>query len=247
MQNLNTGFYEDLNTNFEQAFIMATQNFSHEELINMLRNGNIPEKQIAALKIETLDSEEETTVLISNLTGCDGKIREAVALKINKLLNSSELKYKKYFSEFPEIFADATIDINGNICRLVIDSVYYLKSSSEFSQIYLNKIFEFINDSFKELDNFIFRDKKYVINKQLFKLYWCLEALKLFVDTIDSVKLLEILTRASQEKEYTIREKIAQILVLKPSKEFYSLAEDLKSDENYYVRQVFLNHPSIFN
>ena len=45
--------------------------------------------------------------------------------------------------------------------------------------IELNEILKFINDSFKELDKFIFRDKKYVINKQLFKLYWSLEALKI--------------------------------------------------------------------
>ena len=89
------------------------------------------------------------------------------------------------------------------------------------------------------MDSVIFRDKKYVINKQLFKLYWCLEALKLFVDKIDCQKLLKILERASKEKEYTIREKIAQILLLTNNTVFEQLKNTLKSDENYYVREVF--------
>jgi hypothetical protein len=51
VSDLNTGFYKDLDTNFEQALKMSDVNFSHEQLISMLINGNIPEKQIAALKL----------------------------------------------------------------------------------------------------------------------------------------------------------------------------------------------------
>lgn len=235
---MNTGFYKDLDTNFQEACEMSEREFSHEELIQLLENGNIPQKQIAALKLDCIFNQEEADILINNLTGCDGKIREAVALKINNLLHSDK-DLSLYFYPHSEIFADATIDINANICRLVVDSVEILKPDYNFTKIYLDKILVFIEEAFKELDSFIFRDKKYVINKQLFKLYWCLEALKLLINEIDNQKLLEILKRASEEKEYTIREKVAQILFLTNNVEFEQLKKTLRADENYYVREVF--------
>lgn len=234
---MNSGFYKDLDTNFEQALEMSEREFSHTELLEMLRNGNIPEKQIAALKLDSIDSIEESQILLDNLTGCDGKIREAVALRINRFLNENP-KSAIYFTQ-AEIFANASIDINANICRLVVDSVAILKESTEFSKIYTSKILEFIYESFEELDKFIFRDKKYVINKQLFKLYWSLEALKLFAIEIPFNKLFPILERASREREYTIREKVAQIIVLVDTDSYEPLKKRLKDDENYYVREVF--------
>ena len=233
---MKTDYYKDLDTNFEHAFDLISKDYSHHELIEMLKAGNIVQKQYAALTLETLNTEEESKILINNLTGCDGKIREAVALKINNLLHTNQ-SYINYFSQ-AEIFADATIDINGNICRLVIDSVSILKSDEKFSNIYLTKICEFIETTFDEIDKFIFRDKKYVINKQIFKLYWCLESLKLFVNKIDEATLVKILTKASEIKEYTIREKVAQILINTNSPNFTNLKNILKNDENYYVRMV---------
>lgn len=234
--NLNTGFYKNLDTNFEQALKMSESVFSHEELLDLLKNGNIPEKQIAALKLENVYNLKEAEILVSNLTGCDGKIRETVALKVNSLLNNNE-GLCKFFNQ-AEIFADASIDINANICRLVIDSVAILKKDSEFSKLYLDKILKFINEAFCEIDKFIFRDKKYVINKQLFKLYWALEALYLYTEELSSEILLPILNRAVLEREYTIREKVAIIVKKKSDKKFEQLREKLLNDENYYVRNA---------
>ena len=236
---MNTGFYKDLDTNFELACKMSEQEFNHETLLNLLKTGNIPEKQIAALKLTTINNKEEALILMSNLTGCDGKIREAVALKINQLITKNPELTPLFTEHNFTPFADATIDINGNICRLVIDSVAILKKDYIFAKKYLEQIFFFINETYTELDKFIFRDKKYVINKQLFKLYWCLEALKLFTAEVSVEKLLPLLERGINEKEYTIREKVAQILVLLNDSRYNHLIETLKNDENYYVRQVF--------
>lgn len=234
MNNLNTGFYKDLDTNFEQALEMAERKFSHGELINLLKTGNIPQKQIAALMLDSVVDITEADTLVSNLTGCDGKIREAVALRINQLLSETP-EVSRYFTQ-ADTFANASIDINANICRLVIDSASILISDSEFLSVYKTKILSFISEAFEELDKFIFRDKKYIINKQLFKLYWSLEALKLFANELRVEELVPILDRASQEREYTIREKAAQILKILQNKDLNNILERLSSDENYYVR-----------
>ena len=219
---------------------MAQKDFSHNELIEMLINGNIPEKQIAALNLDyvTID---EAELLINNLTGCDGKIREAVAFKIRSLLKQDK-KYIDMFAPFYSVFADATIDINGNICRIVIDCVEILKENNEFGNKYLEKLFKIIDETFAELDKIVFRDKKYTVNKQLFKLYWCLESLKLFTDKIPSDRLYKILEKTSKEKEYTIREKTAEILVKIKDEKLDTLTDTLKNDENYYVRTVFIKN-----
>ena len=228
---------KNLADDFRTACELSEKNLSHNEMIEMLKSGNIPQKQFAALNLDILRNKEEGQILVGNLTGCDGKIREAVALKINQLLTALP-EISLYFSSFSNIFADASIDINANICRLVIDSVGILKNNPEFSKNYSDRILEFISQTFEEIDKFIFRDKKYVINKQLFKLYWCLESLKLFVNFIPKETLLNVLERASQENEYTIREKVAQILVLTDNEIFSDLKERLKKDENYYVREA---------
>lgn len=235
---MNTGFYKDLETNFSCALEMSERDFTHEELLELLKEGNIPQRQIAAMKLDYISDNSEANILIGNLTGCDGKIREAVALRINQFLNSDKT-YIKIFSKYPETFADGTIDINGNICRLVVDSAAILKSDKEFSDKYIAKILVFIQEAFEGLDKIVFRDKKYTVNKLLFKLYWSLEGLKVFEDSIKDEVLLNILSRASKEKEYTIREKAAQILVLRNNSIFNELKTSLINDDNYYVRNVF--------
>ena len=224
-----------LDENFDFACELSEKEFTHEELLEMLNNGNIAERQIAALKFDKVESEIDALALMNNLTGCDGKIREAVALRINQLV-ATESECRSYFN-FPLVLADATIDINANICRLVVDSAKLLKKESDFTHIYVQRILEFTQDAFDELDRFIFRDKKYVINKQLFKLYWCLETLQNFYMDIEKSTLETILSKGAEQNEYTIREKVAQVVKL--SGDFQELAEKLKFDENYYVRTVF--------
>ena len=241
--NNNYSFYEDIETNFKQAYDLCQKDFSHMEILDLLKNGNIPQKQIAALKFDYINNIDDAKALLENLTGCDGKIREAVALKINSLLLSDE-KSRKIFADISaEKFADATIDINANICRLVVDSAIMLKDFNNFSVKYTECILQHTKDALNEIDKFIFRDKKYVINKQIFKLYWCLEALSDFFEYSDSNTLSDIIVKCASQSEYTIREKIAKII--QKTNKFESIKEKLANDENYYVREM-LHHPSFF-
>ena len=242
--NMNT--FEDNDTNldddFEFAYDLCQKNHSHSELIQMLKKGNVAEKQIAALKLDYVADKNDVISLLNNLTGCDGKIREAVAFKINSLLSNKSVQ-ELFAPISAKVFADASIDINANICRLIVDSALILKPYAEFSSDYTGYIIKFINESLGELDKFIFKDKKYVINKQLFKLYWCLEALTNFYEFVQQEELVNIIRECSKQTEYTIREKVAVIL------QTCNLSDDIKTklmnDENYYVKQI-LHHPSVF-
>jgi hypothetical protein len=215
---------------------MSNKEFTLKELVSLLQDGNIPQKQIAALNFDYVKTTDDAKILLSNLTGCDGKIREAVALRINQILNTSEETITIFSPIAAEKIADASIDINANICRLAVDSAIILKQDKIFAQKYVSKILVFTNQALAELDKFIFRDKKYVINKQLFKLYWCLEGIKYFQEFIDEKELEKILTICSEQKEYTIREKAAQIVAT--SNKFPYLENKFVNDVNYYVREA---------
>lgn len=232
---MNPCYEESVDKNFSRAVELCSNNFSRDELFAFLQNGNMPEKQFAALEIDSVQTQNEADILMKNLTGCDGKIREAVAFKLSEVIPCC----KELFLKYPDIFADATIDINANICRIIIESLPYLKDR-EFAIAYTNKMYKFIDEAFAQLDSFIFRDKKYTINKQLFKLYWCLEGLNVFFDFLDEENLFPVLKKCSEITEYTIREKVALVLCNDvKTKELLELKQKLKSDDNYYVRNLF--------
>ncbi len=227
----------NLEENFNHILNLCSQNLSHDELIKYLKNGTVAEKQIAALNLDKIQSQDEAFAFISNLTGCDGKIREAVASRLYEFLHTNQS-----LLSYPEIFADASIDINANISRLVINSISVFKNNTDFKKIYTKKLLSFIEEGFAEISKIKCKDKKYVLNKQLFKIYWSLEGLFVFSESIDEKILISVLEKALERPEYTIREKAAKILSKYANNNtFAKLYTQVINDENFYVRFAAVN------
>lgn len=229
-------YEQTLDENFDKALMLCSKSYSNQELINFLKNGNIPEKQFAALEISELKTQEDAEIFLSNLINCDGKIREAVAQKFSEFVKHEN--YRNFFCEYPLILAQATIDINANIARMVIDGLIYMKDYESFGKAYSGKLTEYINEAFAGLDKIVFRDKKYTINKQLFKLYWCLEGLNNYNQYTDSDVLFNLLKRTLEIEEYTVREKSAQIIIKLTDPKFDELKKIIQNDTNYYVKRI---------
>ena len=235
---MNNSYYENLDKNFINALNFYETEYSHEQLIELLEHGNITQKQIAALKLSSINCEKDAQILLANLTGQDGKIREAVSLKLTEFL--SDKNSVKYFkaSKNAQIFLDAIIDINGNICRNVITAITNFKEDKEFCNIFCEKLSDLTLELIKIVEKFNFQDGKYKVNKEAFKLYWCLETIYLFCDKMNFQVLKEILKRSSNIGEYTIREKCAKILTNNfEDKDLLEIKQKLKNDSNYYVRR----------
>ena len=236
--NLNNSYYETLDENFKQALNLCENNYSHSELLEFLQSGNIVQKQLSALKLETINSQYEAQILVSNLVGQDGKIREAVSLRLNEFMSNP--KTLVYF-ETPEnyqIFLAAIIDINGNICRNVIGAISHLKDNENFCNQFCQELVILTKDLLAKIEKDDFFDGKYKVNKEVFKLYWCLETIYVFWDKIKFEDLKEIILRTKDIQEYTIREKAAKILTRNFSDpELLKAKEVLKNDSNYYVRR----------
>lgn len=229
---------QEHNEHFNQALNLFDKNYSHDKIIELLKSGSVIERQFAALNLESVNSDLEAEILMSNIAGVDGKIREAAALKISELTQKTPefFKQKKLF----EKFSQATIDIDGNVCRLAIISADNLKEDDDFSKFYANELLNIINNALAEISKFTFRDKKYKINKQIFKIYWCLEGLMQFYEYANELILKETIKSCAQLSEYTIREKCAKLIKIMPTnKEFEVLKTEFAKDENYYVRTIF--------
>lgn len=235
---MNNGYYETLDENFAQALNLYEKNYTHEELIDLLKCGNIAQKQIAALKLDSINSTQDADILVSNLTGQDGKIREAVSLRLNEFM--SDKKYLPYFqtSKSYKIFLDAIIDINANICRNVICAITNLKNNDEFCDIFCQNLTQLTFNLLDKIEKFDFQDGKYKVNKEVFKLYWCLETIYVFYDKLQFNNLKQIILRSKDIEEYTIREKAAKILTHGFSdSELIEAKNQLNNDKNYYVRR----------
>ncbi len=235
---MNNSYYETLDENFAQALNLYEKEFTHEELIQLLKNGNIVQKQIAALRIENISSVEDANVLVENLTGQDGKIREVISLRLNEFM--SDDKTIKYFQNIKtyDKFLDAITDINANICRNVISAISNLKNEPEFCQHFCQKLIKLSSELLDKIETFDFQDGKYKINKEVFKLYWCLETIYEFYDKIELEKLKQVILRSKDIQEYTIREKAAKILTYPIiDSELIQAKKELQNDKNYYVRR----------
>ena len=238
MTEIDTGYYATVDENFNQAYSLILTEQSHIELINMLEHGNIVQKQLAALKLETIFNQNEAQILINNLTGQDGKVREAVSAKINEFMHNTEIAHLFNPSENYKIFLDAIIDINGNICRNIISAISTLINNKEFCTKFCTELVERTTYLANIIKDFDFQEGKYKVNKEVFKLYWYLETLYIFAFQVNIEQLKKILSITKSINDYTIREKTAKILTLNfNDKELTTIRKILKNDTNYYVRR----------
>ena len=232
-----TYFDSNLDTNFNTAIKMCQNNYQYNELINFLNSEKIIEKQIAILALNKIQSKNDALTLVSNLVGQDGKIREAVAFKINELVKDPNSSHFFINEKVFDIFLQGIMDINGNVCRQIINLEGKCEINERFNKYLCKKLPESIRKILNEINTFEKKHKQYKINKRNFQLYWCLEALYNIIDVIDFSTIKEILFITGKFYDYTIREKTAKILAKIDNSEIDDLKGKLRNDENYYVRK----------
>lgn len=218
-------------SNFDECFKFFERDLSHKELYTGLRDGNIAQKQLSCVRIESCGNAEQAEILMNNLTGIDGKVRETVSFKLKTFVAARPELFLR--QDFYDIFLDAIIDINGNICRNVISALEALTTERDFCEYFIKNIITRALAVTGTIENFEYKDRKYVTNKEVFKLYWYLETLGIFSE-IPAEELFPLLERTSKIEEYTIREKTARLLSKLPP-EMAEKLDGLNFDNNFYV------------
>lgn len=234
---LNTAFESDFNNDFNLALELSSENNDYESIIAQLKSDKIVEKQIAVLQLDELRSENDAEILVSNLINQDGKIREVVAFKLNELSKSPDYFEFLCFDELYPIYLKGITDINGNICRQVVEFTNALSKHDKFREYMCVNLPKQINTIWEEIEKLDLSAMQYVVSKRNFQLYWSLKALYNYATDIDANIINPILLKTGEFYDYTIREKTARILAKLDNPELNNLKEKLKSDENYYVRR----------
>lgn len=242
--NLNNTYYETLNKNFKKALVLYKKELSHEELMSMIKSGDIIRKQIAILRLDNIYTEKDADILMNNLTGQDGKIREAVSFRLKEFLRQKNCHEFFLEEKYYDIFLNAIIDINGNICRNTIAAISSLNICPHFCNHFCDKLINLTETLTDEVNKVEFKDGKYKVNKAIFKLYWCLETIYEFVDCINYDKIKKIILKSKSVQEYTIREKTAKILSkINCDTELAAIKKELNNDANCFVRRYVTETP----
>ena len=226
--------YEKNMQMLSEAVKYCEKNFLHEDIINTLYTDNDLKKQLCLIELKEIKSQEDANVLVRNLTGHSGPVRETASYKILDLIQQE--KYNIFFQEknILNTFIKAITDINPSVSR---NTVEILKYVIDKQYIYIGIIQE-INNTLTELQN-IKQNRSYVANKKNFNLYWNLEALSSIADIVSAgEELVEILNKTANSNDYTIREKTAKVAIIysqfKP--ELNKFVDILKNDDNFYVK-----------
>lgn len=220
----------------EKAAFLCEKEYSHEQIIDVMKTENDFEKQICILKLKTLKSQEEADLLVFQLTEHHGLIREASASKINEFILEKKLNSLFLNQYASEAFIKAVNDINPNICRLICAVLKPLfDTNEEEKRLFLNSLYRRFEKIFEELEH-LKRSRLYT--KKLFNLYWSLEALAMLEPEADE-KLESVISVASSLRDYTIREKAAMVLssLNVSSENLEKVKAKLKDDENFYVKR----------
>ena len=232
-------FDENLNSNAKLTYAaeLIEKNLSQDKILNYLKSGSDTEKQVAALKLETVRDGNDAICLANNLIGQDGKIREIVSLKIAEFINNNN--YSKFFlqKDIYDKFLQAITDINPHVCRNIISIINI--DDADFIKYFIPKLLKITQELIDIVKKFDFQDGKYKINKEVFKLYWCLEAIYELAQKINLREIKNIVKQTKDINEYTLREKTAKILTKLnlEDEEINNIRKILKQDKNYYVRR----------
>lgn len=216
----------------DRAYSLMESEFSRDEIFDALKSGDDIRKQIALIKLNEINSNNEAKLLASVLTGQHGPVREICSAKINEFLRSG--KCCEYFEgeETREIFLNALNDIIPTVARNILEVIKFLPEQNIVQNSLLDRILA--------LDNYVEDEEKlsnHEIIKKTFKLYWYLETLAEFaVEVENSEKFAKIIERTYNHEDYTIREKVSKIL--SKVNYFAEYKEILKNDTNPYVSAI---------
>ncbi len=239
-----------INNSIKRALEIIQKPYTKSEILLLLEFGDEFEKPVAIMALDNIEEQIEANLLIDNLTGCDGRIREASALKISEFLTRPETAQYFLNEKSIETILNGIMDINPNVGRALIEGI---KSCPRLQKLILAPLLDrilSIIEKLKEISNTPFFENKlkdtknHAKNKIVFNLYWALEALY-YTDFNNSYnnfeedKILQILNFAGGYIDYTIREKAAKVLS-KMSRPPINLLQKLKNDENFYVKNQLL-------
>ena len=224
------------------AYNNVNKSFTADEGKKILSGNDDILKSALLLNLDEID-EELAELLIFNLTNQSGPVRELSSYRLNELIK----KYKSYFQNQKTLdtILLAINDVNPNVVRFILPALKYFDNKKYL----LNCLIEKIEALSIEVSNKLRRGKEqeHIFTKKCFKIYWSLEGIKYLITYAPNIiydgqnireDFNDLLKSLCKIEEYTVREKVAQIVNLLPVSQINDIKVILDKDENYFVRRV---------
>lgn len=223
------------------AYENVNRNFSLSEGKKILAGNDDIIKSAVLLNLNEID-EELAKLIMFNLTNQSGPVRELCAYRLCEIIKN----YKQYFQNKKTLdtILLALNDVNPNVVRFILQTLEYIDNKKYLFDNLITKI----ADLYKEILNKPRRGKtqEHIFTKKCFKIYWSSESIKKLISLDKSIiysdsKIREdfynILKDLSEIEEYTIREKISQIVNMLPNEQIYDIKKKLSFDNNFFVKR----------
>lgn len=215
-----------------KAYSLLEENFLRTQIFDIIKSGDDISKQVALIKLDCVQSDDEAKTLTSVLTGQHGPVREICSAKINQFLKIEDIRCFFFGEEIREIFLNALNDIIPTVARNILEVIKFLPEKEVVQSELMDRILAL--DGYDEDAHAL---SNHEIIKKTFKLYWYLETLAEFSkDVQNEARFAEIISRTYNHEDYTIREKVSQLLSKVDG--YIEFKEMLKNDTNPYVSAI---------
>lgn len=215
-----------------KAYSLIEKDFSRTQIFDVIKGFDDISKQVALIKLDDVQSEEEAIILTSVLTGQHGPVREICSAKINQFLKNEDSRHFFYGEDIREILLNALNDIIPTVARNILEVIKYLPERELVQNALMTRILAL--DEYEEDETAL---SNHEIIKKTFKLYWYLETLAEFAEEIQNEeKFAKIIEKTYNHEDYTIREKVSKIL--SKVNGYNRFKEMLKNDTNPYVSAI---------
>lgn len=224
--------YENNMKTLKKAVDYCNETYSHDEIIKILEGDDDILKQLCLIELNKINSRQEADILVNNLTGKSGPIRETASAKILDLI-SNQL-YNNFFQSINiyDSFIKGITDINPSVSRNIIEVIKYSQNKDYLIKNIIQNMKNVLDNS-----NINAHNRSYELNKLNFNLYWNLEALYSLSNNIEvNETITEILLETAKSTDYTLREKTAK---LAHKLHIENIEAILKADDNIYVSKYF--------
>ena len=226
----------------EIAYENVNREFSFEEAKEILEGNNDILKSALLLNLNEIDK-ELAELLIFNLTNQSGPVRELCAYRIGELTENNKIYFQN--KKTLDTILLALNDVNPNVVRFLLPSLKFFDNKKYL----FDGLTEKIEVLYSEVSNKLRRGKEqeHIFTKKCFKIYWSLESIKylilfepeiIYYNQMIREDFKELLKNLCSLEEYTVREKVAQIVNLLPESEINDIKLILDKDENYFVKRV---------
>ena len=231
-----------MNNDFENAFEYIQKEFSPEEVKEILSGVDDIKKSAVILNLGDIINQEIADLLIFNLTNQSGPVREACAYKISEIINDNKIYFQS--QKTLDIIVASLNDVNPNVVRFMLNSLKFIDNKNYIFEELMKRILK-LSDEIKN-KNRRGKAEEHIFTKKCFKIYWALESIKVLILKKSDIiyadgkirhDFFNLIKELSDFEEYTIREKVAQIVNTVNSKEFDIVKDKLKKDSSYFVNR----------